>query len=225
MSTPTAIVANCDNCGEVMHRVLKGKISGKQETVFEGVVKCQRCGRVHAIILREPKPLKLHIILSWLEKSERKEIEVEPGAVITVGELMEFEGSRIEITAIESGGRRVPESPAKDITTLWAKKMDKVRIKVTMTRGDRSWSREIIAELEKEFRVGDELQIGTERTTIEKIKVQQRTMYRGSALAVDVKRIYSHAAGRPRKSFRFAPEKVGPRRYTEKNRRKPRHRQ
>ncbi len=225
MSAPTAMIVTCDNCGEVVHRVLKGKISGKQETVFEGVVKCQRCGRVHTVVLREPKPLKIKIILSWLEKSVRKQIEVERRAAIAVGELMEFEGSKIEITAIESGGRRVPNAAAEDINTLWAKKMDKVRIKVTTTRGDRSWSREILVEPEKEFSVGDELQIGVERTTIEKIKVHQRTMYRGSALAIDVKRIYSMAAHRPRRSFRFAPEKVGPRRHADKSRGKPRHRQ
>ena len=224
MSAPSAMVAICDNCGEVMHRVLKGKISGRRETIFEGVVKCQRCGRISRLVITEPKPFKVPLILSWMEKSRRGEIEIERQGKVTVGEIMEFEGGKIQITAIESEGRRVMTSEAGQVSTLWAKKVDKVRIKVTTTRGRKSRSKEILVEPQEEFQVDDEIWLDGERSIIGKIKVHQRTLYRGSATASDIKRIYTWIPS-PRRLYRPAPEKKSARRDADDDGRESRHRQ
>ena len=49
MAAPSALVLKCETCGEMPHRVLRGKIAGKDEIVFEGTVKCTKCeiGRAH----------------------------------------------------------------------------------------------------------------------------------------------------------------------------------
>lgn len=225
MSAPSAMIAICNNCGETLHRVLKGKTSGRREMIFEGVVKCQRCGRVRTIAVREPRPLNVPLILSWMEESQRKEIELERQATISLGEIMDFEGGKIEITAIESEAKRVSSSEAARVTALWAKKVDKVRIKITIAKGNRLRSKEIFVEPEKEFQVEDELWLDTERNIIEKIKVQQRTMYRGSALASDIKRIYTRVPSGARRSSRFAPKKISSRRGANDDGRKSRQRQ
>ena len=224
METPTAVIATCGNCGEVTHRVLKGRITGRRETIFEGVVKCQRCGRVQTLVLREPKPIKIPLVLSWMEKSERLEMELEPYTVLAVGDSMDFDDGRIQITAIESKGRRVQSSRVEEVDTVWAKKADKVRVKVTVAKGRKAISRDIIADSQKEFSVGDILEIGKEIAIVEKIRVEQRTVYRGSASASDVKRLYA-AVERPLRSSRFAPKEIGSGRNTDKGRRKARHRQ
>ena len=194
VEVPTAIMATCENCGEVVHRVLKGKLSGRQEIVFEGVVKCQSCGKIRTLMLKEPKPLKIPVIISWMDKSERLETEMEPDAPLKVGELIDLESGRIEVTAIESKGRRVPSSHAREVDTLWAKRADKVRVKVTLSKSGKAWPKDIFAEPDEEFCVGDFLEIGKDKAVVQKIKIEQRTMYRGCAAAADIKRIYAAVA-------------------------------
>src|SRR3989442_1373828 len=54
MAAPSALVLKCEVCGaEVPHRVLRGKIGGKDEIVFEGTVKCRNSGRVSTVVTRQ----------------------------------------------------------------------------------------------------------------------------------------------------------------------------
>ena len=55
MAAPSALVLHCDTCGDVPHRVLRGKVTGRDEVVFEGVVKCSKCGQVRSVLTREPR--------------------------------------------------------------------------------------------------------------------------------------------------------------------------
>src|SRR5207245_2749354 len=79
MAAPSALVLKCEACGaEVPHRVLRGKIGGRDEIVFEGTVKCPNCGRVSTVVTREPKPIEIPLIVSWLAKSQRTSLEFSP---------------------------------------------------------------------------------------------------------------------------------------------------
>src|SRR2546426_242423 len=79
MAAPSALVLKCEACGaEAPHRVLRGKIGGRDEIVFEGTVKCPTCGRVSTVVTREPKPIEIPLIVSWLDKSERTSLEFSP---------------------------------------------------------------------------------------------------------------------------------------------------
>lgn len=82
-------MANCENCGEVLHRVIKGKLSGRRDIVFQGVVKCQTCGRISDITIREPKALKIPVIVSWMKDSQRIETEFGPDVLLRVGDLLD----------------------------------------------------------------------------------------------------------------------------------------
>lgn len=176
-----------------MHRVLKGKVSGRKEILFEGVVKCQKCGRVGDIILRELRKVSLKLIVSWMERSERTSLEIEPDSEISVGDVLDTGLGKIEVTAIESKGRRVPEALVKDVDTVWAKRADKIRIKVSILIGRRTRSRDIFVSPEKELRVGELLDTGRERVVIEKIKVGSKILYKGGAAAIDIVRIYARS--------------------------------
>ncbi len=191
MVAPSAIHTPCPNCGETLHRVLKGKVTGRRETVFEGVVKCQSCGRVGDITLREPKAIKVKFIVSWMDASERTEVEIEPDLVIQVGDIMETEAGRVKVTAIESEGRRVAEVLVKDAETVWAKKADEIRLKVSVSRGRRIRSGNVFVQPDSEVRVGDVLDMGKGKVVVERIKVSGRMLYKGGAAAVDIVRIYA----------------------------------
>jgi len=189
-------MAICENCGEVLHRVIKGRLSGKRDIVFQGVVKCQTCGRISDITIRESKAVKVPVIVSWMEESQRIETELGPDVLLRIGDLLELDLGKVEVTSIESGGRRVPESYARHADTIWAKRADKVRIKVTLMKLGRGQPREIFVPPDREFCVGDLIEIGRDRAIIQQIKVEQKTLYRGCAPASAIKRIYAKA-GRP----------------------------
>src|SRR5438046_10623861 len=60
MAAPSALVLKCPQCGEVVpHRVLRGKIGGNDEIVFEGVVRCSKCDAISNVVTREPKPISV----------------------------------------------------------------------------------------------------------------------------------------------------------------------
>src|SRR2546426_5437186 len=124
MTTPSALVLACEECGEVPHRVLSGRVTGTGELVFQGTVKCSSCGRVTAVTYREDKPVAIPVIVSERASSERGTMEFAPKEVVGVGDRLDREGHRVEVTSIEVGERRVEAATAKDVSTLWLKRLD-----------------------------------------------------------------------------------------------------
>lgn len=191
MVAPSALVMKCGNCGEVVpHRVLRGKIGGKDEIVFEGVVRCSSCDAVSNVVTREPKPISVPLIVSWLDRSERTSMEFSPDEDVTVGEELDLADSRIEVTAIESHGRRVAGTRAKEISTLWAKRIDQVRVKFSVNKGNRTVAHEVLAAPDEEFEVGEIVDLGKDRAVVHHIRTRQRTLREGSVRADEIIRMY-----------------------------------
>src|SRR5437667_356770 len=118
MAAPSALVLKCPQCGEVVpHRVLRGKIGGKDEIVFEGVVRCSKCDAISNVVTREPKPISVPLVVSWLDRSEKTSLEFSPDEDVSVGEELDLGDTRISVTAIESKGRRVGAEKARWIDT------------------------------------------------------------------------------------------------------------
>jgi len=190
MAAPSALVLRCETCGDTPHRVLRGKVGGKAEFVFEGVVKCSKCDQVRSVVVREPRPIEVPVIVSWLESSERTALEFTPGEVITVGQSLDLGESRAEVTAIESDGARVPSAVAKAITTVWAKRVDKVRVRFSVNKGNRTIAHDLLAVPDEEFAVGDLVDVGRDRAIVHHIRTQYRTLHEGTARADEIVRMY-----------------------------------
>ena len=191
MAAPSALVLKCSQCGEVVpHRVLRGKIGGKDEIVFEGVVRCSKCDAISNVVTREPKPITVPLIVSWLERSEKTSLEFAPDEDVTVGEVLDLGDSRIEVTAIESGGRRVAGAIAKEIGTLWAKRVDQVRVKFSVNKGNRTVPHEVLAAPDEEFEVGEIVDLGKVRAVVHHIRTRQRTVRQGRVRADEIVRMY-----------------------------------
>src|SRR2546425_3919076 len=139
MAAPSALVLKCEVCGaEVPHRVLRGKIGGKDEIVFEGTVKCPNCGRVSTVVTREPKPIEIPLIVSWLDKSERTSLEFSPDENVAVGEALDLGDSRIEVTAVEAQGPRDAAARAKERAPVSAKQGHRGPGQVYVIKGNRN---------------------------------------------------------------------------------------
>ena len=191
MAAPSALVLKCSHCGEVVpHRVLRGKIGGKDEIVFEGVVRCSACDTVSNVVTREPKPITVALVLSWLEQSEKTSLEFAPDEDVTVGEELDLGDGRIRVTAIESAGRRVTGASAKEIGTIWAKRIDQVRVKFSVNKGNRTVPHEVLAAPDEEFEVGEIVDLGRDRAVVHHIRTRQRTVRFGRVRADEIVRMY-----------------------------------
>lgn len=190
MAAPSALVLECEECGEVPHRVLSGRVTGTDAFVFQGTVKCTQCGRVRSATIREPKPIDVPIIVSEEGDAERGTIPFGPDELVQVGARLDHEGHHVVITAIESGERRVPASKARHVRTLWAKRIDRIRVKFSVNKGNRTVSHVVEAAPDEEFEVGDVVDLGRVRAMIHRIRTETTTLRRGSAAAEDIVRLY-----------------------------------
>ncbi len=191
MSAPSALVLKCESCGkEVPHRVLRGRVAGKDEIVFEGVVKCSACGAVRNIVTREPKPIEVPLIVSWMARSSRQAVEMDPEEVVAVGEELPLADGRARITAVESKGRRVTKAKASEVDTIWATRADKVWVSFSVNMGNRTVARRVLAAPDEEFLVGDIVDLGRERALVHRIRTAHRTLSAGSATADEIVRVY-----------------------------------
>ncbi|OGS50529.1 MAG: hypothetical protein A3K65_02995 [Euryarchaeota archaeon RBG_16_68_12] len=191
MAAPSALVLKCEECGaEVPHRVLRGRVAGKDEVVFEGGVKCSACGAGRAITRREPRPIEVPLIVSWMANSARQTIEMGPEETVAVDEEIPLADGKVRITAIESKGRRVQKAKASEVDTIWAKRADKVWVPFSVNMGNRTVPRRVLAAPDEEFEVGDIVDLGKERAVVHRIRTAHRTINQGSVTADEIVRLY-----------------------------------
>src|SRR5947209_18765573 len=117
--------------------------------------------------MREPSPISYPLIVSWLEKSERTSLKFSPDEEVAVGQKLDLGDTRIAITAIDSDGRRVAGVRARDADTLWAKRVDQVRVKFSVNKGNRTVPHEVLAAADEELEGGEIVALGTNRAVVE----------------------------------------------------------
>lgn len=193
MTVPNALYLDCPSCGEhAVHEVLKGKIGKKQE-VMEATVRCQECGHTYTTVVREPEVLKVPIIVSNLGKSKKDMIELEAGEELSVNDEVYMGDERLLVTAIECDGRRVPQCAVEKIGTVWAKKFDKVIVKISVNKHTQTIPTQLEAQPDEEFFVGDLMTVGKDNVVIHNIKARDGMVRRGGVPARDIVRIYTKA--------------------------------
>lgn len=194
MAIPNSLYLHCPSCGDkTLHEVLKGRIS-KGGDVLETTVRCQECQQVHAAIVREPKSVKVPIILSDMGATSKMEFEFGEDELLAVGDELFVGDANVIVTAIEKGERRVDQAPAKEVRTLWAKKYDKVRVRISVNKTSKTLAAELTALPDEEFFVGDILTIGRDEVVIHSIKTKEAMVRHGGVAARDIVRIYSKSA-------------------------------
>lgn len=193
MTIPNALYLDCPSCGEnAVHEVLRGKMGKKQDTL-EATVKCQECGHTYTTVVREPESIKIPIIVSDRSESHKEEIELMEDEILSVGDEIFLGESQLLVTAIESKGKRVENREPADIDTIWAKKFDRVIVKISINKHTQTIPAELEALPDEEFYVGDLMTIGTEKVAIHSIKTESGTVRRGSVEARNIVRIYAKA--------------------------------
>jgi uncharacterized Zn finger protein len=191
MELPAALYIECPSCGEeTLHRVIKGKTGGKGNVVVEALVKCSKCGYKYTSTVRAKRILSIPLIISEDQASKKSEIELKESETVKVGNEYIIDRDTIKITAIETESGRVKSSIAEEITTLWAKKYNRLKIKVSVNKGSRTLNRTIWAVPDEEFFVGDVMRIKGLDFVIHRIKTKDKNLKIGSAEAREIIRLY-----------------------------------
>lgn len=194
MAIPNSLYLDCPSCGvKTLHEVLKGRLS-KGRDVLETTVKCQQCGHVQNTVVREPRSVNVPIIVSDMGQSKRYEFEFAEDEVVALDEELFVGDANVVITAIEKGDKRVSQAPADEVSTLWAKQFDKVRVKISVNKNTKTLAAEVFALPEEEFFVGDLMTIGRDEVVIHTIKTSGGMVRTGGVAARDIVRIYAKSA-------------------------------
>ncbi|HSV41798.1 MAG TPA: HVO_0476 family zinc finger protein [Methanomassiliicoccales archaeon] len=194
MTVPNALHLDCQSCeGKTVHEVLRGRLS-KGQDVIEATVRCQECGTVSNVVVREPKTVTLQVILSDMGASKRESIELNEDDEVAIEDELFVGDLPVMVTGIEVDGRRLVHAPASKIQCLWVKRFDKVRVKVSINKVHKTLSVDMEALPEEEFFIGDMMNVGREQVVIHYIKTKDGMVKRGSVLARDIVRIYTKAA-------------------------------
>ena len=193
-NVPNAIYVECPDCGEeTLHEVLKGRL-GKDGSTLEATLRCQECGRVHPAVVREGRTIRVPVIVSDRKESRRAEVELPEDEELQVEDELQLDDLPIIISSLEREGARVSRALAKDVTTIWAKRFDKVHVRVSINDVHKTIPAEVDALPEEEFFIGDLMTIGRYDVVITQIKTRDAMARRGAVMARDIVRIYAKRA-------------------------------
>lgn len=183
----------CPECGhEVEHTVLSASRQIR--------VRCAVCGTVHQITPEKEKPpLLVKAIVSEEGISRICSIELAADEICMIGDRYvagcgdDYTG--VEITGIERGRQRARKARAKDITTLWTRKIEEVQVRVSVHNGKTTIPLMLRVPGEEPFVVGELYRQGNRRFRVTSIKLRDGGSLRKEgqkAVARRLKRIYGY---------------------------------
>ena len=104
------------------------------------------------------------------------------------------EADLVRITSLEVGDKRKESADAQDIKTVWARAIDEVIVKIAVHHRETTESIEMRVPGEKEFVIGDKVEVGNRQLKIIRIKIRGggfRSRKGFQIKAKDIKRIYA----------------------------------
>ena len=184
-------VAFCPNCDEEnSHTMLRSKERGRG---VDHLIQCDVCSAVQTIELRPPKAIDVRFTLSEGKDSQQIVLEIDSDEIFTVGDEFEYADGIWEITRLEmtdaTSSRNVT---AREVSMVWAVRRDLVKVRLTFTDGDYSFSDSIICEPDKEFQCGTIYEHEGDRWRIRALHSGRGRTLNGSMKAGNIRRIFLH---------------------------------
>jgi uncharacterized Zn finger protein len=141
-------------------------------------------------VITEVKHVELPVIVSTQGTSKKHSISLPPDAILDVGDELIVDEVNVRISGIETEKKRVSSSAVKDINTLWCKRFDRIKLKISVNSGSRTLSRSIFAVPDEEFYIGDIIKSGRDEIAIHKIKTESKLIKDGGTTAREIVRLY-----------------------------------
>jgi uncharacterized Zn finger protein len=185
------ITAHCPECND----------ETEHEVVAESrdvLVRCTTCGHHQRVPKeREPQALMIKTIVSKEGTSRVCEIELAEDDECSVDDHLVAEcgddAFGVEITAIESGEKRVQRAKARDITTLWSRTIEQVVVKISIHDGRKTIPVYMECDGEQPFVVNEMYVVSGKRFKVSHLKLRDGPLMRKEGwktVAHRVKRIY-----------------------------------
>jgi uncharacterized Zn finger protein len=187
------ITLSCPSCGEECDHVLV-------DDSRNPVVRCTICGHTHRRVpAKEEEEIPVRVIVSQEGESRVCSVPLEPGEFVAVGDFLAAEcgdeASGVEVTSIESKGKRVKKARARDASTLWTRAIDQVVVRASVHKGWVTSPVSVACEGDEEFTIGESWTFGPLPFRITHMKLRDGKVLRREgqrAPARSVKRIYGY---------------------------------
>ena len=145
------------------------------------------------MVLKSGKPVLVPVVVSWQRESRRSSVALGPDEVLSVGDEMMCGDLPVLVTSIESkAGARVDACKAEEISTIWAKRFDKVKVPFSINHHGRTYPEHLVVSPDEEFFIGDMIRVGKRDVVIHTIKTEAKTVRRGVVTARSVVRVYAN---------------------------------
>ena len=186
------ITLPCPSCGEECEHLLVDESRNP-------VVRCTICGHTHRGVPPKEKEIQVRVILSQEGESRVCSVSLEPGEFVALGDFLAAEcgeeASGVEVTSIESKGKRVKKARARDVSTLWTRAIDQVVVRASVHKGWVTTPVSVVCEGGEEFYVGESWTFGPIPFRITHVKLRNGKVLRKEgqkAPAREGKRIYGN---------------------------------
>jgi uncharacterized Zn finger protein len=186
------ILLVCPSCGEECDHLLV-------DDSRNPVVRCTICGHTHRGVPAREEEIPVRVIVSAEGESRACSVPLDQGESVAVGDFLAAECGEeilgVEVTSIESGGKRVARARARDASTLWTRAIDRVVVRASVHRGWVTRAVSVVCDGEEEFAVGTSWTFGPLPFRITHMKLRDGKVLRREgqkAPARSVKRIYGN---------------------------------
>lgn len=181
----------CLDCDDVMGHIILREMPKGQGTDY--LLKCEVCSKVHSINIRPPPVVNIPFILTEGPSSITKVVEIDADEILELEDVFQEDDKLWSINQIEmKDGRYVKHCEASLIVRASALRCDMVRVKLTMTRGEDSFSDVLTVPADKTFTAGNLMDLEGKTWRIRAIHMGHARTLRGTVEACDIKRMYLH---------------------------------
>jgi len=186
------ITLPCPACGEECEHLLVDESRNP-------VVRCTVCGHTYRGVPPTEEEIPVRVSVSREGESRVCSVSLEPGEFVALGDFLAAECgeevSGVEVTSIESKGKRVKRARAKDASALWTRAIDQVVVRASVHKGWVTRPVSVVCEGDEEFAIGESWTFGPLPFRITHMKLRDGRVLRRDgqrAPARSVKRIYGN---------------------------------
>jgi uncharacterized Zn finger protein len=157
------------------------------------LVRCIECSNVQNLQLRPPKSVSVKTTLSDRMDSRLALVEADEDELISRDDYFAHEEQTYKITRIEdSTSKESRKLEASKISAMWAVRVDRTIVPITMTEGERSVASSIECDPERVFSCGTIMKMDGRRWRIRALHTGKGRTLNGKRLANEIRRIYLH---------------------------------
>ena len=184
-------VAVCPKCSKMTeHEILRRTMKGNGEDLL---VRCIQCSNVQNLQLRPPKSVSVKTTLSDRMDSKFALVEADEDELITKDDYFQHDEQTYKVTRIEdSTSRESRKLEASKISAMWAVRVDRTIVPITMTEGERSVASSLECDPDRIFSCGSIMKMNGRRWRIRAIHTGKGRTLNGKRSANQIRRVYLH---------------------------------